>query len=207
VRLAPSLTSQLSGVVLHNLSWRGRVFTVSVGRRTTTVTLTSGAPMPIRTRTGTQTLSPGRSLKLRTARPDLDRARDAVGCQTAKASTAAPGAPALAAVDGSPATDWQPAKLPATLTMPTHPGRRIVSRVTVLWGRESAARPQTPNVPPPLGPVKMLRASSYTLQASANGRCWQTIASVHGVTRRTTGRRASSAKVRPWPTIVPAHRA
>jgi hypothetical protein len=154
VRVAPSLSSQLSGVVLHNLSWRGRVFTVSVGRRTTTVTLTSGAPMPIRTRTGTQTLSPGNSSKLRTARPDLDRTRDAVRCQTAKASTAAPGAPALAAVDGSPATDWQPAKLPATLTMPTHPGRRVVSRVTVLWGRERPPAPKTPNVPPPPGPVR-----------------------------------------------------
>jgi trehalose/maltose hydrolase-like predicted phosphorylase len=185
VRLAPSLTSQLSGVVLHNLSWRGRVFTVSVGRRTTTVTLTSGAPMAIRTRTGTQTLNVGHSLRLRTARPDLSHTRDVVRCQTAKASTAAPGAPALAAVDGSSATDWQPSRLPATLTMSTHPGRRIVSHVTVLWGREWPPAP-APNVPPPPGPVKTLRASSYKLQVSANGRRWQTVASVHGVTRRTT---------------------
>ena len=186
VRLAPSLTSQLSGVVLHNLSWRGRVFTVSVGRRTTTVTLTSGAPMPIRTRTGTQTLSAGHSLKLRTARPDLDRTRDAVRCQTARASSAAAGAPALAAVDGSSATDWQPAKLPASLTMATHPGRRTVSKVTVLWGREWPPAPKTPNVPPPPRPVKTLRASRYALQVSDDGRRWQTVASVHGVTRRTT---------------------
>ncbi len=106
----PKPDSQLSGVVLHNLSWKGRVFTVSVGPRATTVTLTSGAPMPIRTSTGTQTLGAGSSLKLRTARPDLEPTPDVVRCQTASASTATPGAPALAAVDGSPATDWQPAQ-------------------------------------------------------------------------------------------------
>ena len=49
-----------------------------------------------------------------------------------------------------------------------------------------AAGARTPNVPPPPRPVKTLRASSYTLQASANGRRWRTVASVHGVTRRTT---------------------
>jgi hypothetical protein len=33
--------------------------------------------------------------------------------------------------------------------------------------------------------VKTLRASSYTLQASTNGRTWHTVAKVSGVTKRT----------------------
>ena len=43
VALAPSLTSQLGGVVLHDVAWRGRTFTVSIGPKTTTVTLDSGS--------------------------------------------------------------------------------------------------------------------------------------------------------------------
>ncbi len=53
------------------------------------------------------------------------------------------------------------------------------------WGQEWPPAP-APNVPPPPGPVTTLRASSYTLQVSADGTSWQTVASVHGVTRRTT---------------------
>ena len=34
VDLAPSLTAQLGGVVLHDLTWHGRVFTVAVGPHT-----------------------------------------------------------------------------------------------------------------------------------------------------------------------------
>ena len=43
--LAPSLTRQLSGVVLNGLSWHGRRFTVSVGQRVTRVMLQSGSPL------------------------------------------------------------------------------------------------------------------------------------------------------------------
>jgi hypothetical protein len=43
-----------------------------------------------------------------------------------------------------------------------------------------------PNVKPAPGPVKTLRASNYTVAVSANGRRWQTVATVTGVTRRTT---------------------
>ena len=53
-------------------------------------------------------------------------------------------------------------------------------------GRVWRPAPKTPNVPPPPRPVTTLRASRYTLQVSDNGRRWQTVASVHGVTRRTT---------------------
>jgi hypothetical protein len=46
-----------------------------------------------------------------------------------------PGAPALAAVDGSPATDWQPVSVPASLTAPTSAAGRTIGRVVVTWGR------------------------------------------------------------------------
>src|ERR1019366_10806462 len=49
VRLDPSLTSQLSGVVLRDLSSRGRLFTVAIGRHQTTVTLNSGPALPVNT--------------------------------------------------------------------------------------------------------------------------------------------------------------
>ncbi|MFZ0089712.1 MAG: hypothetical protein WAL63_09415 [Solirubrobacteraceae bacterium] len=75
--------------------------------------LRSGAPLPVRTPSGTRTVIPGHSLTLATARPDLRPTADAVRCRAATATSAQPGAPALAAVDGSPATDWGPATLPA----------------------------------------------------------------------------------------------
>ena len=179
VALAPSLTSQLGGVVLHDVAWRGRTFTVSIGPKTTTVTLDSGSALPIGTPSGREIVSPGQTLRLQTARPDLAHTNDLVRCQSASASSAQPGAPALAAVDGSPATDWEPTTVPATLTVPTAAGPQQVSRAVVRWGREWPPAPG-PNIPPPPGPVKTLRASSYKLQVSSDGSTWQTVASVSG---------------------------
>jgi trehalose/maltose hydrolase-like predicted phosphorylase len=185
VALAPSLTHQLAGVVLHNLSWRGRVFTVSVGQRTTTVTLQSGASMSVSTPRGTLVLTAGQPLQIPTARPDLRATPDVVRCRPARASNAEPGAPALAAVDGSSATDWQAARLPATITVPFGSTPRRISRVTVVWGRLWPGVKKA-NVPPAPSPVKTLRASSYTVQVSLNGKSWRTVASVTGVTTRIT---------------------
>jgi trehalose/maltose hydrolase-like predicted phosphorylase len=179
VALAPSLTSQLGGVVLHDIAWRGRTFTVSIGPKTTTVTLDSGSALPIGTPSGREIVSPGQTLRMQTARPDLTHTNDLLRCQSASASSAQPGAPALAAVDGSPATDWEPTTVPATLTIPTAAGQQQVSRAVVRWGREWPPAPG-PNIPPPPGPVKTLRASSYKLQVSSDGSNWQTVASVSG---------------------------
>jgi trehalose/maltose hydrolase-like predicted phosphorylase len=185
IRVAPSLTAQLSGVVLRNLTWRGRVFQIAVGRGTTTVSLVSGAALPVRTPTGLHAVTAGHALRIRTARPDLTPTSDAVRCQKATASNAEPGAPALAAVDGSPATDWQPVRLPATLTTPLRAGRRMVGRVTIAWGHLWPGVTK-PNVPPAPGPVKTLRPSHYSLQVSANGRTWRTVARVTGGGSRAT---------------------
>jgi hypothetical protein len=185
VGLSPSLSGQLGGVVLSDIAWHGSRFTVAIGARTTTVTLLSGPPLPISTPAGTELVDNGHPISIATARPDLTSSADVVRCGRASASSAQPGAPALAAVDGSSATDWQPTSLPATMTAPvnsTEPNQ-TVSHATLQWGQQWPAAPG-PNIPPPPGPVTPLRASSYQLQVSGNGSSWQTVATVNG---RTTG--------------------
>jgi trehalose/maltose hydrolase-like predicted phosphorylase len=186
VRLAPSLNRQISGVVLHNLSWQGRTFQVSIGSSGTTVTLLSGAPLPLSTPSGASTVSISHSVTLPTDRPDLKATRDAVRCQTPRSSSAQPGAPGLAAVDGSAATDWQPVSVPATLTAPVRgAGRRAIGRAVVQWGQLWPAQPK-PNVHPAARPVKTLRPAAYVLQVSSNGRRWLTVAAVTGHPHRAT---------------------
>jgi trehalose/maltose hydrolase-like predicted phosphorylase len=177
VALAPSLNAQLSGVTLRNLQWHGSTFTVSVGARKTTITLNGGPSLPVSTPSGRRTVTVGHAVQITTARPDLTRTADAVRCQKAAASTAEPGAPALAAVDGSPATDWQPTGLPATLTAPLHARARTITRATLVWGHFWPAQPK-PNIHPKPRPVTTLSATSYVLQTSLNGHSWHTAISV-----------------------------
>lgn len=184
VTLAPSLNAQLHGVTLHDLQWRGRTFTVSVGDRTTTVTLTAGPALPVSTPSGHRTVTAGHALRITTARPDLTPTTDAVRCGNASATSALPGAPALGAVDGSLATDWQPAALPATVTAPMRAKARTIRRGTLVWGHFWPG-PTKPNVHPKPGPVKTLSATSYVLQTSLNGHSWHTAINVHGL-RRTS---------------------
>jgi trehalose/maltose hydrolase-like predicted phosphorylase len=182
LRLDPSLTSQLGGVVLRNVAWRGRHLTISIGRRFSTVTLVSGPALTVRTSSGARSLRTGGTLRLATRRPDLVPTADALRCGAPAASSAQPGAPALAAVDGSPATDWQPASVPATLTAPVANGAHVLRTASVRWGREWPPAP-APNVPPPPGPVKTLRASSYQLLVSRDGHSWRVLKTV----TRTSG--------------------
>ena len=136
VQLAPSLSGVLGGIVVHDLSWHGRRFTIAIGPHTT-------------------------------------------------ATTSEPGAPALAAVDGSPATPWQSVSLPATFTVTLSGGSKTVSTATLHWGRlwPSAA---APNQAPPPGPVITLRATIYTVAVSVDGHHWRTVARVTGRTTGTT---------------------
>lgn len=175
VRLDPSLSSQISGIVLHDVSWRGRVFRVAIGPLRTRVTLTSGAPLPVMSTRGLRRVRRGHGLVLATRRPDLKTSKDLVRCGRVRASSSAPGAPALAAVDGSPATDWQPAKAHATLTAALSPLAARVRTITLRWGRMWPPAP-APNVPPPPGPVTVLRPARYLVQVSSNGRRWRTVA-------------------------------
>ena len=186
VHLAPGLSGPITGVTLHDLHWRGRVFTVAVRRGSATVTLQRGAAMPVLTPSGRFTARRGHPLRIATLRPSAPSARpaDPLRCGAARASNAAPGAPALAAVDGSDATDWQPAKLPATLTTPLRRARRI-SSVTVRWGR---AWPPVlkPNVHPKPRPVETLRSRDYAVQLRSPAGGWRTIARVRTHSARLT---------------------
>ena len=179
VQLAPSLTSQLGGVALHNLAWHGRRFTVVIGPKTTSITLTSGETLPLTTPAGSRAIAPGQTLTIPTRRPDLARGTDVTRCGSATATSSQSGAPALAAVDGSPATDWQPLTLPATLTAPVSHGTRTVSTVTLQWGQEWPES-SVPDQTPPIGPPVTLRATQYVVAASADGRSWHTVARVDG---------------------------
>src|SRR5205823_2091798 len=114
--LNPSLNSGISGVTLNHIHWHGRTLTIAIGSRRTTVRLTHGAPTTVLTPNGVRRLARRHRLRLTTRRPDLIRALDTVRCGPTSATSAQPGAPAQAATDGSPATDWQPVSLPATLT-------------------------------------------------------------------------------------------
>jgi hypothetical protein len=180
VTLKPTLTSQLPGLVLHDIHWQGRVFTVSIGRRSATVSLQSGAPLPLSTRNGSRMVSAGSPVTVATARPDLNPTNDRVRCGNARASSAAPGAPALAAVDGSVATNWEPTSVHATLRAPVR-GRRRVRHVVLVWGRQWPVPPK-PNVHPAPRPVIVRRPTRYGVAVSRNGRHWRPLAAVVGRT-------------------------
>ena len=164
VQLAPSLNSQIGGLVLNGMSWHGRRLRISIGPRRTTIHLDRGRAMTVTVRGHRHRLRAHHNVTVATRRPDLARTSDLVRCANASASSSQTSAPPLAAVDGSGATDWQPASLPATLTVPVNHGPRRVSSATLEW---AAAR-----------------ASSYTIQASSDGRSWRTVATVSD---RTTG--------------------
>ena len=66
VVLNPSLPTQLGGVVLPNLAWQGRRYTVAIGPHDTTVSLISGPAMPVSTPAGAFVLAPGQSRTLPT---------------------------------------------------------------------------------------------------------------------------------------------
>src|SRR5437868_10421534 len=70
VALNPSLSSQIGGIVLHDLRWRGRTFRIAIGPQRTTVTLSAGASLPISTPKGPRVVHRGHRLTLATRRPE-----------------------------------------------------------------------------------------------------------------------------------------
>jgi trehalose/maltose hydrolase-like predicted phosphorylase len=185
VHLSPALSGPITGVTLRDLSWRGRTFTAAIYRDRATITLHSGAPLPVSTASGKATARLGHPLTVLTPGVTASRSgTDPLLCGAASASNTAPGAPALAAVDGSSATDWQPTKLPAQLTAPVSAGHTL-SSVTVRWGQ---AWPPVlkPNVHPKPGPVQTLRSRDYEVQISSGGGTWRTVATVRTRSGRLT---------------------
>lgn len=183
ITLDPSLDSQLGGIVLHDLQWHGRTFTVAVGHTRTRLSLQRGPAMTLDVRGTTRTLTPRNPLVIRTRRPDTTPTADLVRCAPARATTALRGAVALAAVDGSTATGWQPTSVPARLRVPVR-ATGTVSHATLLWGRQWPPAP-APNVPPPSTPVHTLRPVAYQLLVSSDGHTWRPVARVRTTSSRT----------------------
>src|SRR3984957_19354804 len=164
VRLDPSLPPQLAGITLRNMAWQGRTFTVHIVPKETSVTLNSGAPLPVITPSGAKTVRPGAALTIPTRRSDLLPTDDRARCAQITATSSLPGSPPVAAVDGSPATAWVAAEPRAMLTV-------------------KLARPVV------LGEIKVVRGSSdpmpYSIQASSDGVQWKTIATASATSNGT----------------------
>ncbi len=151
IELDPSLPPQLTGLTLHGLRWQGRVFAMRITRDETTVTLESGAAMPVTTRNGNRMLSPGTPLKLETRKPDLQPTDNLVRCQAATATSSIAANPPVAAADGSIATGWSPLGGHGALTLSLQSPTRI-------------------------GTVEVTRGAAndftYTVAASGDGQTW-----------------------------------
>lgn len=156
VTIDPSLPPQLPGVDLTGLKWHGRTFDLSVGQRTTTLRMRSGAPLPVAVGTHRVRQVPsGAALVVPTRHPDATPTTDQAQCASVSASSADPSYPAVAAVDGSPGTWWKPTARGATLTVDL--GKQVpVSGVEV----------RSPS-----------STSAYTVQASTDGQSWSTVIS------------------------------
>jgi trehalose/maltose hydrolase-like predicted phosphorylase len=155
IKLDPSLSPQLPGIMLSDLRWHGRVFTVTIGLQSTQIQLTSGSALPVVTPSGQVTVGPGQGLTIPTRRPDLQATPDLARCQTASASSFVPGDEPVAAVDGSTATPWVATNPQATLTVRLST-RTNVSTATVTRGSTGS--------------------SSYKLETSTDGSNWHVVA-------------------------------
>ena len=155
VGLDPSLPPQLPDLTVTDLHWQGRIFTVAMGRSKTTVTLRSGAALPLDTPAGRLVARPGRPVTIGTRQPDQQPTDDLARCQPVTASSALPGNDAVAAVDGSPATAWTAAQPGGQLTVRLAHQQSVDS---VVVNRNGSA------------------AFGYAVSVSTDGRDWQSVA-------------------------------
>lgn len=161
VRLDPSLPPQLPEVVLRDVRWQGRTFSVDVRRDRTVVTLVSGAALPVDTPAGPRAVAPGGRLTLPTRRPDEQPTDDLARCRQVSASSQVAGNEPVAANDGSDVTTWVPAAAQATLTVDL--GRaKAIHQVVVRKGDTGQY--------------------AYAVQGSADGRHWIPLGSTAGST-------------------------
>jgi trehalose/maltose hydrolase-like predicted phosphorylase len=155
IELDPSLSPQLQGITLNDLHWQGRVFTVTIGLRSTQVRLTSGSALPVKAPAGLVTVAPGQSITITTRRPDLQPTSDLARCQQVTASSFMPGDDPVAAVDGSTATPWEATGPQATLTVQLAKKTNIDS-ATVTRGSSGSFR--------------------YSVETSTDGNSWHVVA-------------------------------
>ncbi|MGB8881039.1 MAG: discoidin domain-containing protein, partial [Solirubrobacteraceae bacterium] len=67
----------------------------------------------------------------------------------------------------------------ASLTARLRPLAGQIGAITLRWGGQWPAVPG-PNIPPPPGPVVVLRPASYSVEVSGNGHSWRTVALIGG---------------------------
>jgi len=133
VVLAPTLPPQMpEGVELTGLHWQGRTFDVHIGPRTTTVTVTAGAPFTVHAPDGPREAAAGRPLTLRTRRPDLAPTDNSARCKDTHSDSEEPGRYAEAAVDGNDATSWVLRGARGSMTVDLGRTRRI-SEIDPKW--------------------------------------------------------------------------
>ncbi|MGZ4620358.1 MAG: discoidin domain-containing protein, partial [Frankiaceae bacterium] len=135
VRLDPMLPPQLrGGVTLKGLHWQGRTFDITIGPHSTTVAQQTGSPLPVESPQGTQLVSAGHPLSLKTRRPDLTPTANLARCKPAQPSSEEAGLLAEAAVDGSMATIWAPAPTKTRASLRVDLGQPSkVARITPHW--------------------------------------------------------------------------
>ena len=135
MRLDPMLPPQLGGgVTLKGLHWQGRSFDITIGPHNTTVSQQAGSPFPIESPQGTQLVSTGHPLSLKTRRPDLVPTANLARCKPAQPSSQEAGMLAEAAVDGSMATLWAPAPTETRGSLRVDLGKPfLISRITPHW--------------------------------------------------------------------------
>jgi len=157
VHLDPSLPPQLAGITLRNMVWQGRTFTVHIGPSQTRIVLNSGPALPLETPSGPATVQPGTALFIATRRSDRQPKDNLARCRPVTASSSLPGSPAVAAVDGIPATAWVATLARAEFTVELAASAKV-SSVVVLRGNP--------------------KPSPYSVQLSLDSEHWTTVADV-----------------------------
>ncbi|MEV6275521.1 discoidin domain-containing protein [Nocardia sp. NPDC051832] len=118
IAIAPLLPAPSSAALsIRGMHWQGRIFDAEIGPGDTRITVSAGAPMPVRTESGTQLASIGTPLIVPTRRPDLAPTQDLSQCKPVRTSSTESGRYGDAAVDGSAATAWAPDGAQGTLTV------------------------------------------------------------------------------------------
>ena len=167
IHLAPNLPPQMHGIVLRDLAWQGRTFTVEIDTRVTRVKLVSGPPASITSGDARRMLRPGHPVLLKTARPDQDPTNDIARCKPISASASATGYLPNAANDGSPTTSWIGVHPTDSLTIDLKRTYRVRG-ARIMWGQTEATSVQGFDTSSSLA-----RAQDYELDVSTNNRTWR----------------------------------
>ena len=175
VAVNPALPPQVPGVDLTGLHWQGRTFDLSVAPATTTLTLRSGAALPVTVAGGAvQTVQSGTPLQIATRSPAAISTTDLARCASVSASSADPSYPPVAAIDGADGTWWQPTTTGASLTVDLGASKAVTTFKVV-------------------APVS---TTAYGVQISTDGTQWTTVVTQGTASAATTTHTVSGVSAR-----------